>query len=83
LTVDRFASEVTVDVEVEVLEAVRAIPGRYSDRPERSVPTEPEQVALAVWLQGSDPDRRIDLVPWLPADVLEVLTAEALERLHD
>jgi hypothetical protein len=83
MSVDRFASEVTLDVEVEVLEATRAIRGRYSDRPERSEPGEPAQVAIAVWLQGRAPDHRIDLVPWLPADVLEVLTAEALDRLHD
>jgi hypothetical protein len=83
MSVDRFASEVTLDVEVEILEATRAIRGRLSDRPERSVPAEPVQVSLAVWLQGREPDHRIDLVPWLPADVLEALTLEALERLHD
>jgi hypothetical protein len=83
MSVDRFASEVTLDVEVEILEAARAVRGRLSDRPEHSVPPEPVQVALAVWLHSSEPDHRIDLVPWLPADVLEALTAEALERLED
>jgi hypothetical protein len=83
MSVDRFASEVTLDVEVEVLEATRARRGRPYARPEDSAPAEPEQVVLAVWLQGREPDHRLDLVPWLPADVLEALTLEALERLHD
>jgi hypothetical protein len=82
MAIDRFASEVTLEVEVEILEAARAVRGRLSDRPEHSVPPEPVQVALAVWL-SSEADHRIDLVPWLPADVLEALTAEALERLED
>jgi hypothetical protein len=83
MSVDRFTSEVTLDIEVEILEAVRARRGRPSARPEDSYPAEPAQVALAVWLQGRAPDHRIDLVPWLPADVLEALSLEALERLRD
>ena len=80
---EHFNSEVTLDVEVEILEAVRARPGHPHDRPERSVPAEPAQVVLAVWLHGDDPLRRIDLVPWLPPEVHEALVAEALERLED
>jgi hypothetical protein len=85
MSVDRFPSEVTLDVEVEVLEATRATRGRPGARPEESSPAEPAQIALAVWLQGneSDPAHRIDLVPWLPVDVLEALTSEALDRLRD
>jgi hypothetical protein len=78
-----FNTEIALDVEVEVLTATAATPGRLHDRPEHSEPPEPIDVELAVWLHGDDPDRRIDLEPWLPADVRDALTAEALERLRD
>lgn len=77
----RFTSEVTLDVEVEILDATRGTSGRLADRPERSYPAEPADVSLAVWLGQNG--GRVDLVPHLPADVLEALAAEAVERLQD
>jgi hypothetical protein len=75
--VQRFTAEVTLDVEVEIVDASRGRRGRYSDRPEESAPDEPEQVTLAVRF-GT-----LDLTTTLPADVLDALTTEALERLHE
>ena len=72
-----FTSEVTVDVEVEVLDYTPPTAGRYGDRPERCFPAEAEAVDLAVRL-GS-----IDITAALPADVLEALAAEALEQRED
>jgi len=72
-----FTSEVTVDVEVEVLDYTPPAAGRYGDRPERCVPAEPEAIDLAVRL-GT-----IDITAALPADVLEALAAEALEQRED
>ena len=72
-----FTSEVTAPVTVEVLSCTAATRGRYDDRPERSTPAEPEAVELAVRLGG------VDVTAALPADVLEALRDEALERLTD
>jgi hypothetical protein len=76
-----FTAEIAIDVEVEVLDATRATPGRYADRPERCVPAEPERVELAVRLWRDQV--WVDVTPALPADVLEALRADALERLGD
>jgi hypothetical protein len=75
-----FAAEVTLAVEVEVLDAEVAEPGWLSDRPERCTPAAPAAVTIAVWL-GAGP--RLDVAPVLPATVREFLEAEALERLED
>jgi hypothetical protein len=72
-----FTSEVTTPVTVEVLGYTAAIRGRYDDRPERCTPAEPDAVELVVTLGG------VDVTAALPADVLEALEAEALERLGD
>ncbi len=71
-----FESEITAPVTVEVLEATRGYAGRYGDAPERCYPSEGDSVELAVRLGG------IDITAALPADVLEALTAEALELLE-
>jgi hypothetical protein len=75
-----FPAEIVLAIEVEVLAATRATRGRYHDWRERGAPGEPAQVALAVWLGTNG--GRIDLAPDLPADVLEVLVADALERVQ-
>jgi hypothetical protein len=72
-----FPAEVTVEVTVEVLEATRGTTGRYADQPERCWPSEPDAVELCVRL-GT-----VDVTAAVPADVLEALAAEALERLQD
>ncbi|HSS56266.1 MAG TPA: hypothetical protein VLK79_16590 [Gaiellales bacterium] len=77
----RFDAEITLDVEVEILDATRGTAGRLGDRPERCYQAEPADVSLAVWLGQNG--GRVDLGPHLPADVLESLTAEAVERLQD
>jgi hypothetical protein len=76
-----FITEIALDVEVEVLDATRATAGRVSDRPERCTPAEPARVELAVRLWREQV--WVDLTPALPADVLEALRADALERLSD
>jgi hypothetical protein len=76
-----FTAEIAIDVEVEVLDATRATAGRVSDRPERCTPAEPAGVELAVRLWRDQV--WVDLTPALPADVLEALRADALERLSD
>jgi len=72
-----FPTEVTVPVDVEVLDYTPASMGRYGDRPEQCVPAEPEALELAVRLGG------LDVTQALPVDVLEALRAEALEQLFD
>lgn len=72
-----FESEITAPVRVEVLDATRATPGRYGDAPERCYPNEGDSVDVTVWL-GS-----LDITAGLPADVLEALASEALERLAE
>jgi len=72
-----FASEITVDVEVEVLDYTPPTAGRYGDRPDRCFPAEGEAVDLVVRLGP------IDITAALPADVLEALASEALEQLLD
>jgi hypothetical protein len=72
-----FRAEVTLDLDVEIVDASRGRGGRVGDRPEACTPDEPEEVTLAVRL-GS-----LDLTARLPADVLDALTTEALERLHE
>jgi hypothetical protein len=64
-----------LDVVVEVLNATRETPGRYDDRPERCTPAEPAAVELCVRLG------ELDITAALPADVHELLRADALERL--
>jgi hypothetical protein len=76
-----FPTEVTLRVEIEVLDARRGTPGRYDALPEACYPAEPDEVELTVWL-GEEP-ARLDVTAALPADILEALTAEALERLQD
>jgi hypothetical protein len=75
-----FSAEVTVDVEVEVLEVEAAEPGRLGDRPERCTPPAPAAVTIAVWL-GAGP--RIDVAAVLPAAVRDAFVDEALERLAE
>jgi hypothetical protein len=77
VSVDRYTTEVTLDVEVEILDATQGTPGRYGDRPERCYPPEAAEVELCVRLGA------LDITPALPADVLEALAADALERLQD
>ena len=72
-----FASEITVAVQVEVVDYTRATTGRFFDRPERSAPAEPEAIELAVRL-GS-----LDVTHALPVDVLDALRAEALEQFAE
>jgi hypothetical protein len=72
-----FRAEVTLDLDVEIVDASRGRRGRVGDRPEASTPDEPEEVTLAVRLGA------LDLTATLPADVLDALTTEALERLHE
>lgn len=72
-----FSSEITAPVTVEVLEATRGEPGRYGDAPERCYPSEPGSLTLLVLLGG------VDITAALPADVLEALESEALERLEE
>jgi hypothetical protein len=72
-----FRAEVTLDLDVEIVDASRGRRGRVGDRPEACSPDEPEEVTLAVRL-GT-----LDLTARLPADVLDALTTEALERLHE
>jgi hypothetical protein len=72
-----FASEITVAVQVEVVDYTRATTGRFFDRPERSAPTEPAELELAVRL-GS-----LDITHAVPADVLDALRAEALEQFAE
>ena len=72
-----FESEITAAVTVDVLDVTRARAGRYSDLPERCFPAESDCVELSVKLGG------LDITAALPADVLESLRAEALERLAD
>jgi len=72
-----FTSEVTAPVTVEILEATRETPGRYDDAPERCIPNTPGLVDVLVTLGG------VDVTMALPADVLEALRDEALERLAD
>ena len=76
----KFSAEVTVPVEVEILDAEPEVVGVLGDRPERCIPHLPASVTIAVWL-GAGP--RIDVAPVLPATVRELLEAEALERLQD
>jgi hypothetical protein len=75
-----FPTELTLRVEIEVLDARRGTPGRYDALPEACYPAEPDEVELTVWL-GEEP--RLDVTAALPAEVLELLRAEALERLQD
>jgi hypothetical protein len=77
VSVDRYTTEVTLDVEVEILSATRGTAGRYGDRPERCYPAEGDAVELCVRL-GT-----LDLTAALPPDVLEALAEDALERLQD
>jgi hypothetical protein len=72
-----FTSEITVAVEVEVVDYTRATSGRLFDRPERSVAPEPAALELAVRL-GS-----LDVTAALPATVLDALRDEALDELAD
>lgn len=76
-----YPSEIWLEVEVEVLSASVAWPGRLGDRPERCSPPEPTEVELAVWLGTNG--ARVNLTAYLPVDVREALEAEALERLED
>jgi hypothetical protein len=79
--VQRFTTEVCLDVVVEIRGAVSARPGRYEDRPERCYPAEPEAAEFTVWLCGDA--ARMDITPVLPADVLDALGEEALEQVRD
>jgi hypothetical protein len=76
-----FTTEISVDVEVEVIEATRGTPGRYGDRPEDCYPAEDETVEFRVWL-CRDPVR-IDITTALPTELGEALGAEVFERLED
>lgn len=78
----KFTAEIALDVEVEILDATRALKGRTSDRPERSIPPEPADVELEVWLVR-DPTTLVELTKYLPAEVLEALAYDALERLEE
>lgn len=73
----RFASEIVLDVEVEVLGGHPGTRGRTGPDP---VEADPAEVELAVWLGTNG--GRIDLAPHLPTDVLEALQADARERLE-
>lgn len=72
-----FDAEVCLSVTVEVQGATKETPGRSGDAPERCYPHEPESVELAVTLGG------VDITAALPADVLDALETEALERLAE
>jgi hypothetical protein len=72
-----FESEITAPVTVEVLDATRETRGRFGDAPERCYPSEGDSVELAVRLGG------VDITAALPADVLEGLASEALDRLAE
>jgi len=72
-----FESEICVPVTVDVLDVVRAEPGRYDAAPERSSPGEDYSVELSVKLGG------LDITAALPAATLEALAAEALEQLEE
>jgi hypothetical protein len=76
-----FTTEITVDVEVEVLDATRGTPGRYGDQPEACSPAEQEMVEFRVWLCRDTV--RIDISTALPPAVGEALGAEVFERLED
>ena len=76
-----FATEISLDVEVEITEAHHGTPGRLHDRPERAVAPEPEACEIAVWLVHGD--RRLELTSFLPTDVLEGLTEDAMSQLLD
>lgn len=72
-----YTTEITLAVEVEVLSAERAEPGRYAERPERCAPGETAYVELAVRL-GT-----LDITAALPGAMFDALADEALERLQD
>jgi hypothetical protein len=72
-----FRAEVTLDVDVEIVDASRGHRGRVGDRPEACYPDEPEEVVLAVRLGG------LEITDRLPPDVLEYVRADACERLHE
>jgi len=76
-----FATEVTLDVEVEITDASRGTPGRLFDRPERAVAAEPDACEIAVWLVYGD--RRLELTSFLPTETLDALREDALSELLD
>lgn len=67
----RYTTEVELLLDVEVLDATRGRSGTLW------TPPEPTEVELCVWLGD------LDVTGALPADVLEALRAEALERLEE
>ena len=73
----RFTTDVELEVTVDVLSAHRGTPARVTGPPDTWEPADPPEVDLAVSL-GT-----LEITGALPADVLEALTAEALERLEN
>jgi len=65
-----YTVEVELALTVEVLDAMRGAPAT------REAPPEPEYVCLSVRLGA------LEVTDYLPPDVLDVLEADALERLE-
>ena len=70
MTAYLYRTTVELEVAVEILDAVRGVPGA------RWTPPEPDEIALRVTLGA------LDLTDALPAEVLADLELDALDRLH-